>query len=76
MRLFAVDTACAQNALSGQWYNFDDSSVSSITEESVVVSTVKIHQDVLAGGRRRQPNLVFFSCFGLCYSIFVFLMHD
>jgi len=46
MRLFAVDTACAKNALSGQWYNFDDSSVSSITEEPVVVSTLKIHQDV------------------------------
>jgi len=39
MLLSAVDTACAKNALSGQWYNFDDSSVSSIAEESVVVST-------------------------------------
>jgi len=33
-----VDTACAKNVLSGQWFNFDDSSVSAITEESVVVS--------------------------------------
>jgi len=39
--MFRVDTACAKNALSGQWYNFDDSSVSSITEESVVVSAVQ-----------------------------------
>jgi len=30
-----------------------------------------------AGGRKRQPNLGFFSCFSLlCHSIFVFLMHD
>ena len=36
---YRVDTACAKNVLNGQWYNFDDSSVSSITEESVVVST-------------------------------------
>lgn len=34
-----VDTACAKNVVSGQWYNFDDSSVSSIAEEAVVVST-------------------------------------
>jgi len=41
-KLFPVDTACARNALSGHWYNFDDSSVSSITEEAVVVSIAEI----------------------------------
>jgi len=34
----SLDTACAKNVLSGQWFNFDDSSVSAINEESVVVS--------------------------------------
>jgi len=37
MLLLVADTACARNALSGHWYNFDDSSVSSISEDAVVV---------------------------------------
>jgi len=40
--VYCVDTACAKNVLSGQWFNFDDSSVSAITEESVVVSSFTV----------------------------------
>jgi len=33
-----VDAAFAKNKNDDQWYQFDDSSVSAITEDSVVVS--------------------------------------
>jgi hypothetical protein len=39
--LFA-DTAYAKNQYDNQWYHFDDSSVSVISEDSVVVSWLKI----------------------------------
>ena len=36
--LFPTDTAFAQNKDDGEWYYFDDSSVSASSEESAVVS--------------------------------------
>ena len=35
---FVADTAYAKNKDRGQWIHFDDSSVNSISEESIVVS--------------------------------------
>ena len=32
-----ADTACAKNHHDGNWYHFDDSSVSGTTEDAVVV---------------------------------------
>ena len=39
----STDTAFAQNKDDGEWYYFDDSSVSASSEESVVVSPVFCH---------------------------------
>ena len=35
--LYFTDTAYAKNKEDGQWYHFDDSSVSQCSEDSVVV---------------------------------------
>lgn len=38
LSLCATDTAYAKNKIDGKWYYFDDSSVSSATEDQIVVS--------------------------------------
>lgn len=37
-RLCVTDTAYGKNKVDGKWYYFDDSSVSSATEDQIVVS--------------------------------------
>jgi hypothetical protein len=35
-----ADTAYAKNGLNGEWYNFDDSHVSKVDEDSVMVGSL------------------------------------
>jgi len=37
-----LDTAYAKNCKDGQWYSFDDSSVSRVDEEQTIVSLVSV----------------------------------